>query len=88
VRPRSGNALKAGVTVVNTPGTVDQDYRGEIMVILINHGTTPFMIRRGDRIAQLVPSRVWFVRFRLGQVNRTTSRGSGGFGSTGGSSAR
>jgi dUTP pyrophosphatase len=87
VRPRSGNALKAGVTVVNTPGTVDMDYRGDIKAILINHGTTPFVIRRGDRIAQLVPSRVWDVRFRRGRVDRETARGSGGFGSTGGSSA-
>jgi dUTP pyrophosphatase len=84
VRPRSGLALKHGVTVPNTPGTIDSDYRGEIKVILINHGTEAFEIRRGDRIAQLVLAPVtqatWLKVDELGE----TARGEGGFGSTGG----
>ena len=84
VRPRSGLALKHGITVPNTPGTIDSDYRGELKVILINHGTEPFEIRRGDRVAQLVLAPVtratWLAVDELDQ----TSRGEGGFGSTGG----
>ena len=84
VRPRSGLALKHGVTVLNAPGTIDADYRGEAGVILINHGSTEFIIRRGDRIAQLVIAPV--IRARIAEVAGLpdTARGSGGFGSTGG----
>ncbi|MDB5677673.1 dUTP diphosphatase [Sphingomonas bacterium] len=83
VRPRSGLALKHGVTCLNTPGTIDQDYRGEIKVILANLGDEPFEIARGDRIAQLVPAPVQ--RAMLDEVEQLgdTDRGSGGFGSTG-----
>ena len=84
VRPRSGLALKHGITVPNTPGTIDSDYRGELKVILINHGATDFAIRRGDRIAQLVLAPV--VRASWLKVDELddTTRGEGGFGSTGG----
>ena len=83
VRPRSGLALKHGITCLNTPGTIDSDYRGEVKVILANLGAEPFEVRRGERIAQLVPAPVLRADFvevtELGQ----TQRGSGGFGSTG-----
>ena len=84
VRPRSGLALKHGITVPNTPGTIDSDYRGELKVILINLGAAPFEIRRGDRIAQLVVAPV--VRGAWIEVDSLddTARGAGGFGSTGG----
>jgi dUTP pyrophosphatase len=84
VRPRSGLALKHGITVPNTPGTIDSDYRGELKVILINHGIAPFDIRRGDRVAQLVLAPV--VRASWLKVDELdeTQRGQGGFGSTGG----
>jgi len=83
VRPRSGLALKQGVTVLNAPGTIDSDYRGELGVILVNHGEAPFVIARGDRIAQLVPAPVQ--RATLDEVDalEDTARGAGGFGSTG-----
>ena len=83
VRPRSGLAAKAGVTCLNTPGTVDADYRGEVKVILINHGPEDFTIRRGDRIAQLVIAPV--VQAKWAEVANLdeTARGAGGFGSTG-----
>jgi dUTP pyrophosphatase len=83
VRPRSGLAAKHGVTVLNAPGTVDADYRGEIAVLLINHGAEPFTIRRGERIAQMVIAPV--VQAQLIPVTSlsTTDRGGGGFGSTG-----
>ena len=83
VRPRSGLALKHGITCLNTPGTIDCDYRGEVKVILANLGGEPFEIRRGDRIAQLVPASVQ--RATLLEVSSLgdTARGSGGFGSTG-----
>jgi len=83
VRPRSGLALKHGVTCLNTPGTIDSDYRGEVKVILANLGGEPFEIARGDRIAQLVPAPVQ--RATLDEVAELdeTDRGSGGFGSTG-----
>ena len=83
VRPRSGLALKHGITVPNTPGTIDSDYRGELKVILINHGDAPFPIRRGDRIAQLVAAPVQRADFAEVDDLDATSRGSGGFGSTG-----
>jgi dUTP pyrophosphatase len=83
VRPRSGLALKHGVTVLNAPGTIDADYRGEVKVILINHGPEPFRIARGDRIAQLVVAAVAPVAFERVDVLPDTARGAGGFGSTG-----
>ena len=83
VRPRSGLALKHGVTCLNTPGTIDADYRGEVKVILANLGDTPFVIARGDRIAQLVPAAVQHASFAEVTDLDDTARGSGGFGSTG-----
>jgi dUTP pyrophosphatase len=83
VRPRSGLAAKHGVTVLNAPGTVDADYRGEISVILINHADTPFSIRRGERIAQMVIAPVTRAELVAAASLSTTDRGSGGFGSTG-----
>ena len=83
VRPRSGLAVRHGVTVLNAPGTIDADYRGEIMVPLVNLGTEPFAIRRGDRIAQLVVQPVVQVRWREVDALDATARGDGGFGSSG-----
>lgn len=83
VRPRSGLALKHGVTVLNAPGTIDADYRGEVSVILINHGTEAFIVRRGERIAQLVVAPVSRAQFAIAVALTGTSRSSGGFGSTG-----
>jgi dUTP pyrophosphatase len=84
VRPRSGLALRHGVTVLNSPGTIDADYRGEVQVLLVNLGNEPFTITRSMRIAQLVVATVARIRLtETSQVNETT-RGSGGFGSTGG----
>lgn len=84
VRPRSGLALKHGITVPNTPGTINSDYRGEVKVILINHGTEDFAIQRGDRIAQLVLAPVVQARWNVVDQLDVTDRGAGGFGSTGG----
>ncbi len=84
VRPRSGLALKHGITVPNTPGTIDSDYRGELKVILINLGSEPFVIQRGDRVAQLVLAPVVQAAWDEVEELDTTSRGEGGFGSTGG----
>ena len=83
VRPRSGLALKHGVTCLNTPGTIDSDYRGEVKVILANLGSEPFVIARGDRIAQLVATPVQRAVFTEVTSLDDTERGSGGFGSTG-----
>ena len=83
VRPRSGLALKHGITCLNTPGTIDSDYRGEVKVILINLGQQVFEIRRGERIAQLVPAPVLRADFVEVSTLGETGRGSGGFGSTG-----
>lgn len=83
VRPRSGLALNHGVTVLNAPGTIDSDYRGEVRVILINHGREPFVISRGTRIAQLVLARYEQVSWVEADTLETTARGAGGFGSTG-----
>ncbi len=83
VRPRSGLAAKHGVTVLNSPGTIDADYRGEIQVILINHGAEPFAIRRGERIAQMVIAPVVQASFVTVSELSATDRGAGGFGSTG-----
>lgn len=83
VRPRSGLAAKFGISCVNSPGTIDADYRGEVKVILINHGTDDFVIRRGDRIAQMVIAPVWQAAFVETDTLDETARGAGGFGSTG-----
>lgn len=84
IRPRSGLALKHGVSVLNSPGTIDADYRGEIGVILVNHGTAPFRVNRGDRIAQMVIARFATAAFaEVGELPET-ARSAGGFGSTGG----
>ena len=83
VRPRSGLALNSGVTCLNTPGTIDSDYRGEVKVILANLGTEPFTVTRGMRIAQLVIAPVVQVRITTVGTLTDTSRGTGGFGSTG-----
>lgn len=83
VRPRSGLAARHGVTVLNSPGTIDSDYRGEVSVILINLGRTPFPVHRGDRIAQLVVARVERVRLVAKRDLKKSARGRGGFGSTG-----
>ena len=83
IRPRSGLALKDGVTLVNTPGTIDADYRGEIGVILINHGEKPFQVKRGDRIAQMVIVPVARAELEWVEDLDETSRSGGGFGHTG-----
>ena len=83
VRPRSGLALKHGITCLNTPGTIDSDYRGEVKVILANLGAAPFEIVRGERIAQLVPAPVLKASFAEVETLDETARGGGGFGSTG-----
>lgn len=86
VRPRSGLALRHGITVLNAPGTIDADYRGEVAVVLINHGSEPFAVRRGDRIAQLLVAPValweWEPKTELAALGMT-ERGEGGYGSTG-----
>lgn len=85
VRPRSGLAWKNGVTVLNAPGTIDADYRGEVQIILVNHGDQPFTVKRGDRIAQLVPAAAAInTVFIEDDVQDDTARGAGGFGHTGG----
>jgi dUTP pyrophosphatase len=83
VRPRSGLALKHGITCLNTPGTIDSDYRGEVKVILANLGAEPFEVVRGERIAQLVPAPVLRAAFQEVETLDETARGGGGFGSTG-----
>jgi dUTP pyrophosphatase len=83
VRPRSGLAAKHGVTVLNAPGTIDADYRGEVAVLLINHGSAPFTIRRGERIAQMVIAPVAQAELVPVDALSPTMRGAGGFGSTG-----
>lgn len=83
IRPRSGLSAKYGITVLNSPGTIDADYRGEVRVILINHGNKPFTIEHGSRIAQMVLSKTHKAEFTLSKELNNTSRGEGGFGSTG-----
>lgn len=83
IRPRSGLAYKNGITCLNTPGTIDADYRGEVKVLLINHGQEPFTITRGMRIAQMVVAPVTQVKIAESNLAGETERGSGGFGSTG-----
>jgi dUTP pyrophosphatase len=87
VRPRSGLALKHGISVPNAPGTIDSDYRGELKVIMINHGTEPFAIARGERVAQLVLAPVTCAAWEEVPELDETARGAGGFGSTGGHAA-
>lgn len=83
VRPRSGLARKAGISMVNSPGTIDADYRGELIVLLINHGQEPFTVQRGDRIAQLVVAPVVQAVWNVVESLDETERGAGGFGHTG-----
>jgi dUTP pyrophosphatase len=83
VRPRSGLAAKHGVTCLNSPGTIDSDYRGPVGVLLVNLGTEPFVVRRGERIAQLIVAPVVRADFREAEALASTARGQGGFGSTG-----
>jgi dUTP pyrophosphatase len=83
VRPRSGLALKHGVTVLNSPGTIDADYRGEVKVLLINHGSENFVLKRGDRIAQMVVAPVTRIAWAVVERLDETARGAGGYGSTG-----
>jgi dUTP pyrophosphatase len=83
IRPRSGLAYKNGITVLNSPGTIDSDYRGEIKVLLINHSEDDFNIKSGDRIAQAVVQKVYQASFEIVEELDQTVRGSGGFGSTG-----
>lgn len=83
IRPRSGLALHHGISMVNTPGTIDADYRGEIRIILINHGDTAYTIHRSDRVAQMIIAPVTRVRWQLVDSLEATARGEGGFGHTG-----
>jgi dUTP pyrophosphatase len=83
VRPRSGLALKHGITVLNSPGTIDADYRGEVKVLLINHGSEPFEVKDGDRMAQMVIAKHERVDWTLTDSLDTTERGAGGYGSSG-----
>lgn len=83
IRPRSGLAYKHGISVVNSPGTVDADYRGEVKILLINHGTEAFTINRGERIAQMVVAPVTQAAFEIVETLSETARGAGGYGSTG-----
>lgn len=83
VRPRSGLAVRNGITMLNSPGTIDADYRGEIRIIVINHGQEPFTIRRGDRIAQMIVAPVLHVQWQPAASLEDTPRGHGGFGHTG-----
>lgn len=83
IRPRSGLALKQGIGMVNSPGTIDSDYRGEIGIIMINYGRDPFTVRRGDRIAQMVVSRICHARVLVVDDLDSTERGGGGFGHSG-----
>lgn len=87
VRPRSGLALRHGITVLNSPGTIDCDYRGEVQVLLVNLGDAPFAIERGARIAQLVVAKVVRANLRLARTAASSKRGAGGFGSTGAQAA-
>ncbi len=83
IRPRSGLAMKAGITLLNSPGTIDADYRGEIKILLINHGLESFTVKRGDRIAQMVINEICRASWEVTEDLEETVRGSGGFGHTG-----
>jgi len=82
IRPRSGLALKHGITLANSPGTIDADYRGEIGIVVINHGDVPFVVRRGDRVAQMIIHPVCRVRWTVTKILEPTARNDGGFGHT------
>ncbi len=84
IRPRSGLAIKYGIGMLNSPGTIDADYRGEIKIILINLGDKPFIIKRGDRIAQMIINKISYAKIKLVDELPPTNRGEGGFGHTGG----
>jgi len=83
IRPRSGLAIKHGITLINSPGTIDADYRGEVKIPLINHGSEPFVVRRGARIAQMIIQKIHRAEFQVVDHLDTTARNDGGFGSTG-----
>ncbi|MDD5723540.1 MAG: dUTP diphosphatase [Syntrophales bacterium] len=83
IRPRSGLAVEAGVTVLNSPGTIDADYRGEVKILIINHGAEPFVVKRGDRVAQMVIHKVYRASWEAADDLEATGRGTGGFGHTG-----
>jgi dUTP pyrophosphatase len=83
IRPRSGLAIKHGITLINSPGTIDADYRGEVKIPLINHGPEPFVVRRGARIAQMIIQKIHRAEFQVVDHLDTTARNEGGFGSTG-----
>ena len=83
IRPRSGLAVAAGITVLNSPGTIDEDYRGEVKILIINHGVAPFVVKRGDRIAQMVVHRIYRASWNMTENLKTTKRSDGGFGHTG-----
>ena len=83
IRPRSGLAVESGVTLLNSPGTIDADYRGEVKILIINHGAHPFVVTRGDRIAQMVIQEVWRASWNPTRDLEMTGRGEGGFGHTG-----
>jgi len=83
IRPRSGLAVEAGVTVLNSPGTIDADYRGEVKILIINHGTAPFVVKKGDRIAQMVIHKAYRASWNMTDTLEGTKRGDGGFGHTG-----
>ncbi|MFH1542902.1 MAG: dUTP diphosphatase, partial [bacterium] len=84
VRPRSGLAVKHGVSILNTPGTVDSDYRGEVKIIIMNHGKNDLIVKRGDRIAQMIINKIEQIQFEQVETLSETVRGDGGFGHTGG----
>ncbi|MBW2598804.1 MAG: dUTP diphosphatase [Deltaproteobacteria bacterium] len=83
IRPRSGLAVEAGITVLNSPGTIDADYRGEVKILIINHGDKPFAVKRGDRIAQMVIHKIYRASWNMTDNLEITKRGDGGFGHTG-----
>ncbi|MBW2557298.1 MAG: dUTP diphosphatase [Deltaproteobacteria bacterium] len=83
IRPRSGLAVEAGITVLNSPGTIDADYRGEVKILIINHGDKPFAVKRGDRIAQMVIHKIYRASWNMTDNLEITERGDGGFGHTG-----
>ena len=83
IRPRSGLAVEAGITVLNSPGTIDEDYRGEVKILVINHGDAPFVVKRGDRIAQMIIHKVYRASWNMTDNLEATKRSDGGFGHTG-----
>ena len=83
IRPRSGMAMEAGVTLLNSPGTIDSDYRGEVKILIINHGSEPFVVKKGDRIAQMVVNKIYRASWNITDSLEATPRGNGGFGHTG-----